>query len=422
VVNVKFSIITPEHTKKNIPFLLELYDSILNQTYSNWEWIIYLNNDCTEEDLPSQIRWNEKVTVYRDDADKTEVGYFKNKAFHLGTGDILVEADHDDILIENCLEELYKVYQEKADVGFVYSNNATYKMNGEFMPYSDTHGWKYEEFKWRDKTLLAMKAFPPTPQSIAYIWYAPDHVRSWRASLYREIGGHDVDLDICDDQELLHRTYIATTMHHIDKVLYVYRITGDNTWLERSDSIQETTRNMFDKNIRSVVEKEANTLGLKKIDIGGGLNPYGDYETVDIRETADYVADLNDGIPLPDNSVYVLNAHHILEHLKDPIKSMREIHRVLCHGGWAFIEVPSTEGKGAFQDPTPITFWNDNSFLYYTDKNMAEFIDNSDIRFQEFKKTNYYPNQRMRELDVLVTCAVLVAVKEGPRLPGALFI
>ena len=211
-------------------------------------------------------------------------------------------------------------------------------------------------------------------------------------------------------------------MHHIDKVLYVYRITGDNTWLERSDSIQETTRNMFDKSIRSVVEKEADTLGLKKIDIGGGLNPYGDYETVDIRETADYVADLNDGIPLPDNSVYVLNAHHILEHLKDPIKSMREIHRVLCHGGWAFIEVPSTEGKGAFQDPTHITFWNDNSFLYYTDKNMAEFIDNSDIRFQEFKKTNYYPNQRMRELDVLVTCAVLVAVKEGPRLPGALFI
>ncbi len=422
MVSLKFSIITPEHTKKNIPFLLELYDSILNQTYSDWEWIIYLNNDCMEEDLPSQIRWNEKITIYRDDADKTEVGYFKNKAFHSGTGDILVEADHDDILIENCLEELYKVYAEKPEVGFVYSNNATYKMNGEFIPYNESHGWEYEEFKWRDKTLFAMKAFPPTPQSVAYIWYAPDHVRSWRSSLYREIGGHDVDLDICDDQELLHRTYIATTMHHIDKVLYVYRITGDNTWLERSDSIQETTRNMFDQNIRSVVEKEADTLGLKKVDIGGGLNPYESYETVDIRKTADYVADLNKGIPLPDNSVYVLNAHHILEHLKDPIKSMREIHRVLCHGGWAFIEVPSTEGKGAFQDPTHVTFWNDNSFLYYTDKNMAEFIDNSDIRFQEFKKTNYYPNRRMRDLDVLVTCVVLVAIKEGPRLPGALFI
>lgn len=414
---MKFSIITPEHDRKNIPFLLELFDTVKAQTYENWEWVIYLNNDCNLEDLPEEISKHPKTFIYTDSSSKKEVGYMKNKAFHLGRGEVLVEVDHDDLLTENCLEELHKAYQDP-EVGFVYSDNATYQMNGEFIPYNSFHGWKYRNFKWKGKDLIAMNSFPPTSHVFGYIWYAPDHVRSWRKEVYKDIGGHDESLSICDDQDLLARTYLSTKCHHIPEVLYIYRITGNNTWLERCDDIQETTTNMFDKYIRQLAEKDSKDRGLLNIDIGGGLYPYRDYKTVDIRKNADYVADLNEGIPLPDNSCGVVNAHHVLEHLKDPIKSMREIHRVLAHGGYAFIEVPSTEGKGAFQDPTHVTFWNDNSFLYYTDKNYAEFIDNDDITFSEFKKTNYYPNEQMRQMDVLVTCAVLIAVKDKKTFPG----
>ena len=420
---MKFSIITPEHRQDNFPYLLELYDSILAQTYENWEWVIYTNGDVTPDNLPPRIKQDERVKVFQDLTDNTKVGYIKNRAFHLGSGDVLVEVDHDDAITPDCLEELYKAYSSDSSIGFVYSNTAVYKMDGDFIPYREDHGWSYTTFSWKGMELYAMDAFPPTSHAMSFIWYAPDHIRTWKASLYREIGGHDPAYDICDDQELMYRTFLNTKMHHIPKTLYIYRITGQNTWLERNQGIQELTVDLFDFNIRKLVAKEADEKGLLKVDIGGGLNPFPGYKTVDIRETADYVADLNEGIPLPDNSVWALNAHHVLEHLKDPIHSMREIHRVLAHGGWAFIEVPSTDGRGAFQDPTHITFWNDNSFLYYTDKELATFIDNTDIRFQEMKKTNYYPNARMEELDVLVTCAVLVAVKnDDERLPGPLSI
>ena len=53
--NYKFSLITPEHSVKNIPFLLELYDSIKKQTYEDWEWVLYLNNGFEKTDLPSAI-------------------------------------------------------------------------------------------------------------------------------------------------------------------------------------------------------------------------------------------------------------------------------------------------------------------------------------------------------------------------------
>jgi len=45
---MKFSLITPEHSSENIPFLLELYQTILEQTYTNWEWVLYPNGNCNK--------------------------------------------------------------------------------------------------------------------------------------------------------------------------------------------------------------------------------------------------------------------------------------------------------------------------------------------------------------------------------------
>jgi glycosyltransferase involved in cell wall biosynthesis len=408
---MKFSIITPEHDPGNIPFLLELYESILTQNYRNWEWVLYLNNKCTVEHIPNSIKSHPQVKIFRQDDDNKNIGYIKNRAFNLGTGDVLVEVDHDDMITPDCLEELAKAYADPT-VGFAYSNDAILHMKDEFVPYNSAYGWTHKKFEWKGKELFSMDSFPPSSQSLGYIWYAPDHVRSWRKEVYQELGGHNVELSICDDHELMLRTYLHTRMYHINKVLYVYRITGDNTWLERNAAIQTKTVELFNEHARSLAERDADIRGLLKIDIGGGLNPYPGYVTVDSRKHADYVCDLNDGIPLPDNSVGVLNASHILEHLYDKTKIMSEIHRVLAHGGWAFIEVPSTDGRGAYQDPTHVSYWNENSFLYYTDKYLADFIDNDSIRFQEYRRETYFPNEWMQNMGVLVTTAWLVAVKD----------
>jgi SAM-dependent methyltransferase len=212
-------------------------------------------------------------------------------------------------------------------------------------------------------------------------------------------------------------------MVRIPEVLYIYRITGDNTFLARNEAIQIKTRELHNQYAQKLAEKDAKDRGLLCVDIGGGLNAYPGYYTVDLRETADTVADLNDGIPLPDNSVGVLNASHIIEHLHDKTKIMAEIHRVLAPGGWAFIEVPSTDGRGAFQDPTHVSYWNENCFMYYTQRYMANFIDNDKIRFQEYRRQTHFPNEWMKSINVCVTSAWLVAIKdEMPRLPGILSI
>lgn len=418
----KFSIITPEHTPKNLPYLLELYESIKAQTYSNWEWILYLNGEVTVQDIPSVITSDPRVVVYRTFDKSKLIGQIKNSAFKIGKGDVLVEVDHDDQITPDCLEELNKAYQDDS-VGFVYSDTGVLHMTDEFEPYDPVYGWSYYTYNWKGQDLFVMNSFEPSAQSIGYIWYAPDHVRSWRRTVYEELGGHNVELSICDDHELVIRTYLHTKMVHIPKCLYIYRVTGDNTWLERNEAIQLKTVELFNTHARALAEKDAKDRGLLCVDIGGGIDPYPNYVTVDQRSTADYVCDLNNGIPLPDNSVGVLNASHIIEHLYDKNKTMAEIHRVLAHGGWAFIEVPSTDGRGAFQDPTHVSYWNENSFLYYTHEGLARYIENETIRFQEFRKETHFPNEWMRSINVCVTVAWLTAVKDdGNRYPHGLYI
>jgi hypothetical protein len=55
----------------------------------------------------------------------------------------------------------------------------------------------------------------------------------------------------------------------------------------------------------------------------------------------------------------------VIEHLPDKILTMNELWRVLKPGAKAGIAVPTTDGPGAWQDPTHVSFWNRRSFLYY---------------------------------------------------------
>lgn len=408
-MNYKFSIITPEHDKKNIPYLMELYQSILSQTYDNWEWILYLNGNCKENNIPDEIKSNDKVKIYSGKTNPS-VGAIKNKAFSLGTGDILVEVDHDDMLTENCLEELNKAFQDP-EVGFAYSEHIMYDMRGnEYkVPWNPEYGWTHKWMEFRGEQFIKIDMFPPTSHSLGIIWYAPDHVRSWRKNVYEELGGHDPQLEICDDHDLVIRTYLNTKICFIPKVLYYYRWLPErnNTQTKRLDRIQTKTFELFHKYGVQLAERDSQIRKLKNINLSGKYSPLNGYINLNQDELRNTCT-----IPYPDNSAFIINASHVLQHFDDPIKIMSEIYRVLCDGGWAFIDVPSTDGRGAFQDPSHRSFWNQNSFWYYTRADKARFIDNNTTKFQEFRlETNWW------EDNIAVTTAWLCAIKSNERRP-----
>ncbi|MDO8641496.1 MAG: methyltransferase domain-containing protein [Nitrosarchaeum sp.] len=112
-----------------------------------------------------------------------------------------------------------------------------------------------------------------------------------------------------------------------------------------------------------------------KLDLGCSTRKPEGFFGIDILPFpgVDVVHDLNKGIPLNDNSCEIVRAHDAIEHIRDGMMIMKEIWRVLIVGGQLDILVPSTDGRGAFQDLTHVTFWNENSFGYWI--NPAEWVD-----------------------------------------------
>lgn len=108
-----------------------------------------------------------------------------------------------------------------------------------------------------------------------------------------------------------------------------------------------------------------------KIDLGCGRRKRKGYFGIDCQqlEDVDLVCDCNQTIPLPDNCADEIIAFDFLEHINNDkrIHIMTEIWRLLKPNGLFISQTPSTDGRGAFQDPTHYAFWNQNSFLYYTD-------------------------------------------------------
>jgi SAM-dependent methyltransferase len=103
-----------------------------------------------------------------------------------------------------------------------------------------------------------------------------------------------------------------------------------------------------------------------KLNLGCSDRHFAEFINVDCVEPADQIADLCKSWPWADSSADEIRAWDIIEHLPDKIHTMNEAWRVLKPGGVFDIEVPTTDGPGAWQDPTHNSWWNRNSFFYYT--------------------------------------------------------
>lgn len=399
------SIFTPTNDSS---FLPTTWESIKDQSFS--EWVIVHNNGSKE--IGFKDKRVKEITL---PVASEWVGPLKSYACSQCTGDILLELDHDDCLFPSAITEVAHAFRDSR-VGFVYSNTVHCDKNWNNVPrFDEKYGWKYRLTQFNGHTLDEHISFEPDPNSISRIWFAPNHVRAFRRSEYEKVGGHSQKMRILDDLDLMCRMYLTTEFKHINYGLYLYRIHGKNSWLRYNREIQDNVFRIHDQYILDLASRWSDLNGLRKIELGGQY-PATNFETVDLVN-ADIITDLNNPWPFEDNSVGAVHAYDVFEHLRDPLFTMKELYRILAPGGYAIIRVPSTDGRGAFADPTHLSFWNEASFHYYTRSLKASYIG-TPVRFQAMR----LHTTNKDDDGVCWTNAHLVKLNGKERVPGEVLI
>jgi O-antigen biosynthesis protein len=398
------SIFTPTHEPSRLG---DLYDCLTEQTEQNWEWIIVPNNGAE----PPQFD-DSRVKVHPFLSKPNGIGELKRYACSKASGEVLVEVDHDDLIVPTCLERVSLAFADP-EVCMAYSDWA--EVDEEFKPrqYGAGYGWEYYPFTYRGHELLACRSPVVHPANFSKIYYAPNHVRAWRRTSYLAMGGHNRRLAVADDHDLAIRSYLFGKVARIPECLYIYRVHGENSWLQNVDKIRDIMMANYVRYLMPMAEKWADDQGLTKLDLCGGINPRDGYVSIDLHG-GHVTADLNETWPVEDNSVGVVWANDAVEHLIDPVHTMNEAYRVLAHGGLLVVNVPSTDGAGAWCDPTHRSYWNARSFRYYTEPAMRRFIEPvCRCRFQALRVVN----GRLHD-GLPYVFAHLLAVKDGDRIHG----
>lgn len=453
-------IVTPTH---NPSWLSKTWDSMRNQDYKNWRWLIFVNSRAaSKSDFESRIDAIErqvgeivknapkdKVAIAVSSTPISSIGQCKLEAFKYAESfyakgdsrsEVFVELDHDDLLLPGALGKISQAFDDPG-IGFVYSDFIDFDSTNEkdvqgFVTYRhpqlraswEANGWGFYpqkvenagELDIKDGTYEAAKAFGPSAQALSLVYFAPNHVRAWRRSAYWEAGGHSPAYEVCDDHELLCRTYLTTKMKRISEPLYLYRVSGRNTWASDTEKIKRLTYEIREKYLERLILRECALCELPAYDLGGGISPREGFVPVDVNLAGQngLKVDLEGPWPFKDNSVGAFRAADLLEHLPDKQHTMHEIWRCLRPGGWLLSLTPSTTGNGAFMDPTHKSYWNELSFWYWTRRAQANYIRNTQVRFQEVKLGTYFPSEWHKTNNISYVMANLIALKDGYEGPG----
>jgi len=236
------SVITPTYNT-DPDVLARTWACLKRQTFTDWEWIIW--DDSTEATVGAQIygfaadeRYN--LQMHTSHVHSGNIGRVKRKAFMSAEGRILVELDHDDELTPDALAIISSTFSDNPDVGFVYSDWCEILPDGLSGRYPDGWGFGYGSHYWSDEHgVWVMSAPEINPTTMKHIVSAPNHVRAWRADVYRKLNGHNPAYVVADDYELIVRTFLETKFFHIKKLLYKQHIGPSTAQRQRNALIQD---------------------------------------------------------------------------------------------------------------------------------------------------------------------------------------
>lgn len=138
IISPKVSIVIPSYNKSDL--LIEMIESIINQTYQNWEMII-IDDGSTEEDFQKVLRYiskDNRCSLIRRNREPKNGDTCRNIGMEMSNGDYLLIFDSDDIISPECLERRVAFMQANPDCDYASFPYAVFT-NGEKWSFKDVN-------------------------------------------------------------------------------------------------------------------------------------------------------------------------------------------------------------------------------------------------------------------------------------------
>ena len=198
----------------DLDLLNELYFSLKEQLYDNWE-VCFANGSKDNKELNNQLQRyakKDKRVKFKILDINGGISYNTNRAFEMASGEFIGMVDHDDLLSPNALAEVVLALNRKKDLDFIYSDQdkVDEKTTRRF-------GTLYKPF-WSMELLYSGN----------YI----THFSVIRSSMISEVGLWDSETDGAQDWDLFLKVAEKTDkIYAISKVLYHWRTAPTSTAL-----------------------------------------------------------------------------------------------------------------------------------------------------------------------------------------------
>lgn len=205
------SIVVPVYNTP-IDFLVEMIESVRNQSYCKWQL-------CIANASPYNVEIKRKIKYYLkhderikaiDVPENLGIAQNTNKALDIATGEYVGFLDHDDILAPNALYEVVKILNEKEKPDIIYTNEDKITRDGR----------KHFQPNFKPEFNLDLL------RSNNYIC----HFFIVDKKIVEEVGGLQSEYNGAQDYDLIFRCVEKTSrIVRISKILYHWRMHSEST-------------------------------------------------------------------------------------------------------------------------------------------------------------------------------------------------
>ncbi len=223
----KVSIVLPSYNGE--AFLRESIESVISQTYTDWELIIV--DDCSTDSTPEIAKsYSERYQniIYTRNEQNSKLPASLNRGFSLASGDYFTWTSDDNYFANDALEIMVGALDSNSDCDVVYCDINCINEKGEpiRMP----------------KITTSTHAIP--------ILNVVRACFSYRSKVHYELHGYDESLFLVEDYDFWLRAYRYFSFRYIDKAPYYYRFHSSSLSKTRELEIRDKTKALLQRELR----------------------------------------------------------------------------------------------------------------------------------------------------------------------------